>query len=229
MRLDMLNFVEDILPLFLVESRRYMDCTSVLLFMANRRAYEAGCKAIVFCTSYSSRAKWVSPRPALPRSFQGYTCRGCIRLAMVAERLQKLGTLLERYLAARAVYTNVATDVQICDDLVKDLSVVASELLPSYEFPASGAEWIAGERIFSSYYVDSSLAGVLRIIRKLGVPGPGQSARAILEAYEEVEQDLRFVMGRHVLPYAAIRSIAIPPPSLETSFKLGDNCIEFLY
>ena len=148
---------------------------------------------------------------------------------MVADRLQRLSALVERYLTARSVYTDVATDVQLCDNLVRDLSAVASELLPSYESPESGAEWIAGERIFSCYYVDSSLAGVLRIIRGLGVPLPGQSARAILEAYEEVELDLRFVMGRHVLPYASVRAIAVPPPSLGTTLKLGDDCIEYLY
>ena len=226
---SMLSFIGDIFPIFSTELCRCFDCTSISLFAVSKKAQEARRTAAIFCTTYSSRVRMAASRPRIPLVFKDYTCRGCLRLAMVAERFMKMSTVLEQYLTARVnVAADVAMDVRLCDSLTSSLSVIASELLTDYDCPGAEAEWIVGHRIFSTYFVDSTLAGVYRIISNIGIPEPRQSAHAVLAAYEEVESDLRFIMGRHVLPYAAVRSIVVPPPSMDEVLRLSSNSCDVL-
>ena len=180
--------------------------------------------ATVCCVTYGNKLKLLASRPATPADYQLHVCRGCLRLAMVAERLVSMRSVLVSYIRQRTDGTvTVARDVQICNSLTRSLAPLASELLTEYWYPQDAVEWRPGQRILSSHHVDETLGEIYTRIEEIEVPLPLTPMHDVLAAYEDIEDSLKFVMGRHLIPYAAIASLAVPPPSMEEVLRLGET------
>ena len=220
---SMVSFVHDILPLLATEHDRLVDCTTLSLFSSCRQASEMKADATVCCVTYGNKVKLSASRPAIPSDYQLHVCRGCLRLVMVAERLVSMRSVLVSYIRQRSDGTiNVARDVQICNSLIRSLAPLASELLTAYWYPQDAVEWMPGQRILSSHHVDETLGEIYTRIEDIEVPLPLTPMHDVLAAYEDIEDSLKFVMGRHLIPYAAIASLAVPPPNMEEVLRLGE-------
>ena len=95
--------------------------------------------------------------------------------------------------------------------------------MSSYDYPAPRTEWTVTQRIFSVGLVDETFAYISRAIGALKVPGVRQHAGLVIDAYDRVEDDMRYLIGGHLLPYASMRRLPIPPSSLYELWSFGDE------